>query len=68
DDLRDLQHVIDEKYLMKERDIIAAAYNLLGFALQLLGDTESARRVFSQAVELDPDTSTNPSVKRTVMS
>ncbi|CAG2232417.1 unnamed protein product [Mytilus edulis] len=44
--------------------IKALAYNLLGIAFQLLGDTEAARKALSQSIELLPQSSLNPAVQR----
>ncbi|XP_052077037.1 uncharacterized protein LOC127715063 isoform X2 [Mytilus californianus] len=67
DILQDLQCVIDEKYLMKNLSMIAVSYNLLGVALQILGDTESARQAFLQSVELNKYPSRIFAVKRLLL-
>ncbi|XP_052083053.1 uncharacterized protein LOC127720503 [Mytilus californianus] len=52
DSLQYLQLTIEEKHLMPQILLRAEAYNLLGIALQLLGDTDSARQAFLQSAEL----------------
>lgn len=52
-----------QKLRNKDLNFNTEAYNLLGVAFQILGDTESARQVFLQSVELNPDSFTNPWIK-----
>lgn len=53
--IQDLRLIIAESYLIAYLTEKAEVCNLLGIALQLLGDTESARQAFLQSAELDPD-------------
>ncbi|XP_071124025.1 cyclic GMP-AMP synthase-like receptor [Mytilus edulis] len=46
---------------------LVPVFNLLGITLQILGDTESARQVFKQSVEIFPDSSKNLAVKRLML-
>ncbi|VDI37592.1 Hypothetical predicted protein [Mytilus galloprovincialis] len=50
-DLDDLRLVIEEHYLMADLRMIASAYYLLGIALQIAGDAESAQRAFLLATK-----------------
>ncbi|CAC5421958.1 unnamed protein product [Mytilus coruscus] len=67
DSLQGLQLVINEGYLMECPYKKSFAYNLLGVALQLLGDKESARHAFLQSVELWPNELYNSAVKRLLL-
>ncbi|XP_052097561.1 uncharacterized protein LOC127732552 [Mytilus californianus] len=67
DSIQGLQLVIDEGYLLRFKIFRAGAYNLLGIALQLLGDKESARRAFLQSVNLCPVESYNSAIKRLLL-
>ncbi|XP_063418890.1 uncharacterized protein LOC134701687 [Mytilus trossulus] len=67
DSLKGLQLVIDEGYFMVNVDLKAEAYYLLGIALQLLGDMESARHVFLKSVKLCPDELYNSAGKRLLL-
>ncbi|VDI09538.1 Hypothetical predicted protein [Mytilus galloprovincialis] len=64
DSLHGLQLVIDESYFMVTTYSEANAYHLLGVALQLLGDKESARHAFLQSARLFPDEYFNFAGKR----
>ncbi|XP_071126630.1 uncharacterized protein [Mytilus edulis] len=56
DCLRTLQLIINESYLIENGKLFQSeSYQILGIALQLLGESESARHAFMQSVELDPD-------------
>lgn len=63
DSLLNLRTVISERYLIANL-FEESAYHLFGVALQVFGDTESARQAFLQSVELYHDLSDNPAVKR----
>ncbi|CAC5362684.1 unnamed protein product [Mytilus coruscus] len=65
--LCNLRTVISKHFLIADPDLIASAYDLLGVALQLLGDTESARQSFSQSVEFYQDPFDNPAEKRLLL-
>ncbi|CAC5380208.1 unnamed protein product [Mytilus coruscus] len=54
-----------KKYLMSFSGMVA--YNLLGVALRLLGDTESARQSFLQSAKINPDASRNFAVNRLLL-
>ncbi|XP_071147368.1 uncharacterized protein [Mytilus edulis] len=54
DSIQDLKLVIGEIYLMPYLKCIAEAYKLLGIALQLFGDKESARQAFLQSLAISP--------------
>ncbi|VDI55573.1 Hypothetical predicted protein [Mytilus galloprovincialis] len=65
DSIQDLKLVIGERYLMSDvRSFTAEAYTLLGIALQLFGDKESARQAFLQSLEIYPDESYNSAARR----
>ncbi|XP_071147321.1 uncharacterized protein [Mytilus edulis] len=64
DSIQHLKLVIGERYLMTDVRSIAEAYTLLGVALQLIGDTESARQAFLQSLEISPDESYNSASRR----
>ncbi|XP_076086787.1 cyclic GMP-AMP synthase-like receptor 2 [Mytilus galloprovincialis] len=64
DSIQDLKIVIGERYLMANVRITAEAYILLGIALQLFGDKESARQAFLQSLEIYPDESNNSAAMR----
>ncbi|CAC5366530.1 unnamed protein product [Mytilus coruscus] len=64
DTLQVLQLVTECNYLNADLDAKAAAYNLLGVALQTVGDTKSARQAYLQSAELYIDPSDNPAVER----
>ncbi|CAG2247211.1 unnamed protein product [Mytilus edulis] len=53
-----------ERYLMADVWSTAEAYTLLGIALQLFGDKESARQAFLQSLEIYPDESNNSAAMR----
>ncbi|VDI75661.1 Hypothetical predicted protein [Mytilus galloprovincialis] len=57
DSIQDLKLVIGERYLMPDMRCTATAYTLLGIALQLFGDKESARQAFLQSLEISPNAS-----------
>ncbi|XP_063436841.1 uncharacterized protein LOC134718279 [Mytilus trossulus] len=67
DSLHALQLVIRELYVVRSNKSAAGAYNFLGVALQLLGDTEYARHVFLQSVKLFLSDSHNSAVKRLLL-
>ncbi|CAC5398445.1 unnamed protein product [Mytilus coruscus] len=67
DSLLNLRTVISESYLIADEEFKASACDLLGVALQVLGDSESARQAFVQSVELCHDLSDNPAVKRLLL-
>ncbi|XP_052097558.1 uncharacterized protein LOC127732550 [Mytilus californianus] len=67
DSLQGLQLVIDEGYVMVSAVVKAEAYILLGVALQLVGDKESARHAFLQSVKLYPSEIRNSVVKRLLL-
>ncbi|VDI74893.1 Hypothetical predicted protein [Mytilus galloprovincialis] len=62
--LQDLKLVIGERYLMADVRSTAEAYTLLGIALQLFGDKESARQAFLKSLEIYPDESNNSAAMR----
>ncbi|XP_071147331.1 uncharacterized protein [Mytilus edulis] len=64
DSIQDLKLVIGERYLMTDGSSTAEAYTLLGVALQLFGDKESARQAFLQSLEIFPDESYNSASRR----
>ncbi|CAC5422809.1 unnamed protein product [Mytilus coruscus] len=64
DTLQGLQLVIECNYLNADLDAKAAAYNLLGVALQTVGETETARQAYLQSAELHIDPTDNPARKR----
>ncbi|XP_071146310.1 uncharacterized protein [Mytilus edulis] len=66
DSIQGLKLVIGERYLMVDADVrgTAEAYTLLGIALQLFGDKESARQAFLQSLEINPDESNNSAAMR----
>ncbi|VDI64197.1 Hypothetical predicted protein [Mytilus galloprovincialis] len=64
DSIQDLKLVIAERYLMSGVRFTAEAYTLLGIALQLFGDIESARKAFLQSLDISPDESRNSAAKR----
>ncbi|XP_071147882.1 uncharacterized protein [Mytilus edulis] len=66
DSIQDLKIVIGERYLMVNADVwsTAEAYTLLGIALQLFGDNESARQAFLQSLEIFPDELNNSAAMR----
>ncbi|XP_071147323.1 uncharacterized protein [Mytilus edulis] len=64
DSIQDLKLVIGEKYLMSDVSCIANAYTLLGVALQLIGDTKSARQAFLQSLEIYPNESNNSAARK----
>ncbi|XP_071147303.1 uncharacterized protein [Mytilus edulis] len=64
DSIQDLKLVIGERYLMPNLKCIANSYTLLGIALQLYGDKESARHAFLKSLEIFPDESRNSAAKR----
>ncbi|XP_071147877.1 uncharacterized protein [Mytilus edulis] len=64
DSIRGLKLVIGERYLMADVRSTAEAYTLLGIALQLFGDKESARQAFLQSLEINPDESNNSAAMR----
>ncbi|XP_076086781.1 cyclic GMP-AMP synthase-like receptor 2 [Mytilus galloprovincialis] len=64
DSIQDLKIVIGERYLMSHVRITAEAYTLLGIALQLFGDKESARQAFLQSLEIYTDESNNSAAMR----
>ncbi|XP_063438334.1 uncharacterized protein LOC134719260 [Mytilus trossulus] len=66
DSLQGLQLVIEESYLMNPTFLKAEAYNLLGVALQLCGDEESARQAFLQSVYINEDELDISAMKRTM--
>ncbi|XP_071145514.1 uncharacterized protein [Mytilus edulis] len=66
DSIKGLKLVIGERYLMSDVKSTADAYTLLGIALQLFGDTESARQAFLQSLEIYPDESYNSAARRLV--
>ncbi|VDI07688.1 Hypothetical predicted protein [Mytilus galloprovincialis] len=59
-----IQLVIGERYLMPYLKCIAEAYTLLGIALQLFGDKESARQAFLQSLAISPDETYNSAARR----
>ncbi|VDI57756.1 Hypothetical predicted protein [Mytilus galloprovincialis] len=67
DSLQSLQLVISERYFVKSTHPAAGAYNLLGVALLLLSDNESARHAFLQSVKLYPSEFHNSAVKRLLL-
>ncbi|XP_071145515.1 uncharacterized protein [Mytilus edulis] len=64
DSIQDLKIVIGERYLMPDVRSTVEAYTLLGIALQLFGDKESARQAFLQSLEIYPDESNNSAAMR----
>ncbi|XP_071147388.1 uncharacterized protein [Mytilus edulis] len=64
DSIQDLKLVIAERYLMSDVRSTAEAYTLLGIALQLFDDKESARQAFLQSLEIFPDESYNSATRR----
>ncbi|XP_076086178.1 uncharacterized protein LOC143056888 [Mytilus galloprovincialis] len=64
DSIQDLKIVIGERYLMADFKSTAEAYTLLGIALQLFGDKESARQAFLQSLKIYPDESENSAAIR----
>ncbi|XP_063409059.1 uncharacterized protein LOC134692533 [Mytilus trossulus] len=64
DSIHDLKLVIEEQYLMSDWGYKAEAYTLLGIALQLFGDKESARQAFLQSFTISPDESHNSAARR----
>ncbi|VDI07687.1 Hypothetical predicted protein [Mytilus galloprovincialis] len=64
DSIQDLKLVIEERYLMPDLKCTAEAYTLLGIALQLFGDKESARQAFSQSLVIYPNESYNSAARR----
>ncbi|CAG2196226.1 unnamed protein product [Mytilus edulis] len=53
-----------ERYLMPDLKCIAEAYTLLGIALQLFGDKESATQAFLQSLAIFPDETYNSAARR----
>ncbi|XP_071147370.1 uncharacterized protein [Mytilus edulis] len=64
DSIQDLKLVIGERYLMTDVMSTAEAYTLLGIALQLFGDKESARQAFLQSLEIFQNESYNSASRR----
>ncbi|VDH96211.1 Hypothetical predicted protein [Mytilus galloprovincialis] len=64
DSLQVLQLVTEYNYLNADMDAKAAAYNLLGVALQTVGETETARQAYLLSAKLHIDPTDNPAVKR----
>lgn len=62
--LKDLERVIGEQFFIADFNEIANAYNMIGIALQLSGDTELARQAFLQSVNSFPYHEFNPAYKR----
>ncbi|XP_071147371.1 uncharacterized protein [Mytilus edulis] len=62
--IQDLKVVIGKKYLMSDLGYTWEAYTLLGIALQLCGDKESARQAFVQSLAICPDESYNSAARR----
>ncbi|XP_076071840.1 uncharacterized protein LOC143043408 [Mytilus galloprovincialis] len=65
DCLQTFQLVLAEKFLIENnRPLYSGAYNILGIALQLLGDNESARQAFMRSVDIYPNNEYNTAIKR----
>ncbi|XP_063414860.1 cyclic GMP-AMP synthase-like [Mytilus trossulus] len=65
DCLQTLQVIIDESYFIENEKLFhSESYKILGIALQLLGDSESAQQAFMQSAQIEPDQKYNTSVKR----
>ena len=64
DSLQVLQLVTEYNYLNADMDAKAAAYNLLGVALQTVGETNTARQAYLLSAKLHIDPTDNPAVKR----
>ncbi|VDI30051.1 Hypothetical predicted protein [Mytilus galloprovincialis] len=62
--LHSLQMVIEENYFIATVEGKAQAFNVLGVAFQLFGDTESAREAFLHSVDLKPGHLDNTAIKR----
>lgn len=62
--LKDLERVICEQFFIADFNEIANAYNMIGIALQLSGETELARQAFLQSVNSFPYHEFNPAYKR----
>ncbi|XP_071147375.1 uncharacterized protein [Mytilus edulis] len=64
DSIQYLKLVTGERYLMSAVGSTAEVYTLLGIALQLFGDKESAQQAFLQSLEIDPEESDNSAARR----
>ncbi|VDI56170.1 Hypothetical predicted protein [Mytilus galloprovincialis] len=65
DCVQTFQLVLAEKFLIENnRTLYSGAYNILGIALQLLGDNESARQAFMRSVDIYPNNEYNTAIKR----
>ncbi|CAC5387580.1 unnamed protein product [Mytilus coruscus] len=64
DSLRCLKLSIENNYFISNYIDKALSYNLLGLALQLTGDIESAKQAFMQSIRLVPDPDLNSAYRR----
>ncbi|CAG2244491.1 unnamed protein product [Mytilus edulis] len=62
--LGDLRLTIEEDYFISDIALKAAAYDCLGVAFQIIGDTEAAREAFVKSTEIYPEQFYNRSFKR----
>ncbi|XP_076085584.1 uncharacterized protein LOC143056377 [Mytilus galloprovincialis] len=62
--LGDLRLTIEEDYFMSDIGMRAIAYDCLGVAFQIIGDTEAAREAFVKSTEIYSEQFENPSFKR----
>ncbi|CAG2185799.1 unnamed protein product [Mytilus edulis] len=62
--LGDLRLTIEEDYFMSDFYLKAAAFDCLGVAFQIIGDTEAAREAFVKSTEIFPDQLINRSFQR----
>ncbi|VDI37454.1 Hypothetical predicted protein [Mytilus galloprovincialis] len=63
-----LRLTIEEDYFMSDIGMKATAYDCLGVAFQIIGDTEAARGAFVKSTEIYPDQLENRSFKRLAMT
>ncbi|VDI37455.1 Hypothetical predicted protein [Mytilus galloprovincialis] len=62
--LGDLRLTIEEDYFISDIAMKAAAYDCLGVAFQIIGDTEAAKEAFVKSTEIFPDQLINRSFQR----
>ncbi|VDH98985.1 Hypothetical predicted protein [Mytilus galloprovincialis] len=62
--LGDLRLTIEEDYFISDIVMKAVAYDCLGVAFHIIGDTEAAREAFVKSTEIFPDQFMNHSFKR----
>ncbi|XP_063410350.1 uncharacterized protein LOC134693451 [Mytilus trossulus] len=62
--LGDIRLTIEEDYFMSDNGLRAAAFDCLGVAFQIIGDTEAAREAFVKSTEIFPYQLDNRSFQR----